>query len=97
MARTIRKGDRMWLVGQGVMTPVEATVVVLTDYVGKQVGLEFDEQVGVHNCDGHGKQGYCIWVCSWDLMTQEEYASKVAADAVLDSMNTHNYLDEYTF
>jgi len=97
MARTIRKGDRMWLVGQGTPTPVQATVIVLTSSAAKQVGIEFDTPVGVHSCDGHGKQGYCLWVCSWDVMTDEEYASKLAADSALDSINSHDYLEEYTF
>lgn len=25
-------------------------------------GVEFDEDIGEHNCYGHGKQGYCLWV-----------------------------------
>ena len=31
-------------------------------YNGFCYGVEFEENMYGHNCDGHGKQGYCLWV-----------------------------------
>lgn len=29
---------------------------------GRNYGVEFEENVGGHNCGGHGKQGHCLLV-----------------------------------
>lgn len=78
--KQIKRGDRFWCLGQGLSEPALGTVVAITSNVGKQIGLEFDEPIGGHNCDGKGKQGYCLWVRTFDILTEDEYQAKLAAD-----------------
>ena len=36
-------------------------------YDGRDYGVEFEENVGGHNCGGHGKQGHCLWARPYQL------------------------------
>ncbi len=38
------------------------TVIALTDEPGKAIGVEYDEAVGEHSCDGRGKDRFCSWI-----------------------------------
>ena len=86
MAKTIRKNDKVWIhnpriarIGKG---PQKATVVVVTDNLGKQVGVQFDEPgIGVHNCDGYGSNLNCLWVRATDVLNDAEVADLMALHA----------------
>lgn len=86
MAKTIRKGDNIWVNNQRVARvgkgPQKATVVVVTDNIGKQVGVQFEEPgIGVHNCDGYGSNSNCLWVRATDVLSEAEVSNLLALHA----------------
>jgi predicted nuclease of predicted toxin-antitoxin system len=87
----IRKGNTYWCVHRRLAMPKQATVIALTDNAGKQVGVQFDEDIQGHNCDGRGEKGRCLWMRPFNLYTDEEYEQvrqKLEQDAMnLQSMN----------
>lgn len=94
--KSIHKGDKFWCLGQGLAQPAFGTVIALTSNLGKQIGLEFDEPIGVHSCDGRGKEGYCLWVRAEDILTDDEYNAKQVADAATAASLAADDLDEIT-
>ena len=82
-AKKIVKGDKFVCLLPRLGTPLVGTVISLTTDETKQVGLEFDQQVNGHTCDGRGKEGHCLWTRPAFLLTIEEYEqqlkSKLAA------------------
>lgn len=71
--KKIKKGDRFVCLHPRITTHALGTVIAITSNPSKQIGLELDEPVGFHSCDGRGKDKYCIWVRTTDIFTQEEY------------------------
>lgn len=94
--KKIIKGDIFWCLGQGLSQPVKGTVIALTSNLGKRIGLEFAEPVGAHSCDGRGKDGYCLWVREDDILTEDEYQAKLAADAATTAALDAVDLEELT-
>lgn len=40
-------------------------------YVGKNdIGIAYDEPIGVHNCEGHCEEGHGCWVSESDLIPE---------------------------
>lgn len=49
-------------------------------YTGAYYGVEFEEDVSGHNCNGHGKQGYCLWVKPDSLLLARLINTKSASE-----------------
>lgn len=62
-------GDRVAYTGQEFKARLGAVgrVVAERKGPGKQVGVEFEVDVGGHSCDGVGKVGRCWWVLPGDV------------------------------
>jgi hypothetical protein len=90
-ATQIRKGDQFYYMGHE--TPMLGTVIALTSYAGKQIGLEFEGFSGGHSCDGRGKDGQCLWSRPWFILTPVEYQAKVDADAANSIKDTAQDLE----
>lgn len=91
--KKIVKGDKFWCLGQGLQKPLYGTVIAMSSYLGKQIGLEFDEPIG-HNCDGKGKDGHCLWVRTFDILTDDEYKAKLEAEALTSEVLASGDLEE---
>ena len=91
--KQIHRGDQFWCVGQGVVEPILGTVIALTSYCGKQIGLEFEGFSAGHSCDGRGKNKQCLWVTPGDIFTPTEYQAKLDADSAGDAANNAVDLD----
>lgn len=94
--KSIQKGDRFWCLGQGLSQPAIGTVIALTSNLGKRIGLEFDDPIGAHSCDGRGKNGYCLWVREFDILTDGEYQAKLEAEAATAAALSGEDLEELT-
>ena len=70
----IKKGEKFVCLHAHMSEPTVGTVIALTSDPGKMIGLEFEKDVGIHSCDGRGKNKYCIWVRPENILTEEEYA-----------------------
>lgn len=70
----VRKGDKFVCLHPRMAAPTVGSVIALTSDPGKMIGLEFENQVGVHSCDGRGKDKHCIWVHPDNILTEDEYA-----------------------
>jgi hypothetical protein len=70
----VKKGEQYWCVHRRLALPMQGTCIALTDNVGKQVGIQFEENIGGHSCDGRGEHGKCLWFRPSNLYTDEEYA-----------------------
>lgn len=83
----IRKGDKFVCLHPRMSQPAVGDVIALTSDPGKMIGLEFSDPIGLHSCDGRGKDGYCIWVRPEHLLTEDEFTeslkAKKAAQAAL--------------
>lgn len=79
--KSIKKGDKFWCLGQGIASPTLGTVIALTTNPAKSIGLQFDVNVGGHSCDNRGVHGQCLWVRSFDILTDEEYEAKKAVES----------------
>jgi len=66
---SIKKGDTLWCTLPRLAKPMKGTIIAITNTVGKQIGLEFEEEIGGHSCDGRGKEGHCLWCNLKDLAT----------------------------
>jgi|6_EtaG_2_1085325.scaffolds.fasta_scaffold30031_2 hypothetical protein len=60
-AKSLKKGDKYWCMLPRLKEPKKGKIISLSTSLSKQIGLEFDEDVGGHSCDGCGKQGYCLY------------------------------------
>lgn len=80
-------GDRVRALGCNwfnVQTEDTGTVVFVFDY--SNVGVQWDENIGGHSCDGHGKQGYCSWEVPYSIeILHEQEGIKENHLLVLDS------------
>ena len=86
--KSIKKGDKFWCLGQGIATPTFGTVIALTTNPAKSIGLQFDTKIGGHTCDGRGVEGCCLWVRPVDILTDEEFQAKNAAEAAMEEAAT---------
>jgi hypothetical protein len=59
-----------------------AKLVALTSEPGKIVGVEFNEDIGGHSCDGAGLQGHCMWILPENIFTTKEAEELRKLDAV---------------
>lgn len=49
----------------------KATVCCVGDFLtGMEIGIAFDEPIGVHDCHGHCEEGYGFWVGESDLIPE---------------------------
>ena len=69
----VKKGEKYWCVHRKLARPVLGTCIALTDNPGKAVAIEFEDKIGIHSCDGRGKDGHCIWLLPGNLYTEDEY------------------------
>lgn len=74
---TLKKGDKIFVAiprfERSGSPPMRATVVVLSNTPGKQIGVEFEQSgLGTHNCDGYGPSDNCLWVRPKDIMTADQ-------------------------
>ena len=67
------KGDRFVCLHPRMRNHLVGVVIVLTPDPAKNIGLQFDENIDGHSCDGRGKDGYCLWVRLNDILTESEY------------------------
>ncbi len=79
----IKKDDRFVCLHPRMQGIYVGRVIALTTDPAKAIGLEFDEPVGFHSCDGKGKDKHCIWVRPSDILTEEEHTirDKIKQDA----------------
>lgn len=49
-------------------------------YDGRDYGVEFEENVGGHNCSGRGKQGHCLWAKPDSLLLARLINTKPASE-----------------
>ena len=47
---------------------------------GAYYGVEFEEDVSGHNCNGHGKQGHCLWARPDSLLLAWQINTKPASE-----------------
>jgi hypothetical protein len=80
---TLKKGDEYWCMLPRLAEPKKGKIISLSTSTSKQVGLEFDEDVNGHSCDGRGKQGYCLY-CR---------VGHLANDDMLNAMKTQRQND----
>lgn len=45
--------------------------------LGMEIGIAYDEPIGVHNCSGHCEEGHGLWVSESDLIPE---SSKKASE-----------------
>lgn len=76
-AKKISKGDKFVCTLKRLSKPLIGTVIALTNEPGKKIGLEFEEDVKGHSCDGRGKDGHCLWASQYDILTKEEYEASL--------------------
>lgn len=81
----IKKGDKFVCLHPRMSAPVVGSVIALTSDPTKMIGLEFDDAVGFHSCDGRGKDKYCIWVRPEDILTEEEYTESIKAKEAIQA------------
>jgi len=91
--RKLKKGESYWVVGQRHLErPLKGKIVRLSNEPGKAIGIEFDQPIGGldkegqlwgvnHTCDGHGKQGHCLYVRPDQVLDEKEMASFNARQA----------------
>lgn len=72
-------GDRFYFVSKDAI----GTIIALTDIPGKMIGIELDDSVGFHSCDGRGKEGHCVWAYPEDVLSETEYSDMKNAKAVV--------------
>jgi hypothetical protein len=93
-AKKIVKGDKFVCLLPRLGSPLVGAVISLTADETKQIGLEFDQHVNGHSCDGRGKEGHCLWTRPAFLLTIEEYEQQLKAKlAAADNVGA-NDLDE---
>jgi len=89
MKRKLQIGDRVACVknyqGRSEAVNMYGRVVKLHGYDGR-VGIEFDEQINGHNCQGKGEHGKC-----WNIPSKPDYLlfmTEVDGVEVLDTSRT---------
>lgn len=58
-----------------LLAPVLGRIIAITTKPGKTVGVEFEEPIGLHSCDGRGKDKYCIWAALHHLVMPDQIAA----------------------
>jgi hypothetical protein len=75
--KELKKGETYWIVNaEDLDQPCKGKVVRLTKTPGKYVGVELEKPVGphiVHDCDGAGKLGRCLYCRVDQVLTDDEY------------------------
>lgn len=79
--KTISVGDRFVVTHEPRVASAWGNVIALTDEPGKMIGFELDEEVGIHSCDGRGKNGYCVWATPEMIYTESEWEAFQAEEA----------------
>lgn len=93
--KSIKKGDKFWSFSKRLPEPKYGTVIALTTNSGKQIGLQFDEEIeGCHDCEGRGEKNRCLWVRPWTILTDAEYKAKLEATKTIDEMSKVEDIDE---
>lgn len=72
-AKKISKGDTFICQHPRLGTAIPGKVIALTTDETKQIGLQFEQNVNGHSCDGRGPDGHCLWVRPQHILTLEEY------------------------
>ena len=69
MSHGYKVGDRVISLYGPVMF-AKATVCYVNESIpaGLEIGIAFDEPIGVHNCEGHCEEGHGYWVSESDLI-----------------------------
>jgi hypothetical protein len=79
--KQFEKGKTYWIINTDDLDhPRRGKIVRLTRTPGKYIGVEFAEPVGphiVHDCDGAGKPGHCLYCRPDQVLTDEEYSTYV--------------------
>ncbi len=73
--RVFRLDEKYWCVINRLPRPMLGRIIRLTNTIGKNIGLEFDEYVGGHSCDGFGVDGRCLWVTPQWIYSESEWES----------------------
>lgn len=73
----IQKGDKFVCMHPRMPAPFVGVVIALTTDPGKMIGLEFPDPIGIHSCDGRGKDKHCIWVRPEHIATEEEFTQSL--------------------
>ena len=42
--------------------------IIVTELIGLDYGVEFEDWEGGHSCDGFGEEGKCLWVYPNDMV-----------------------------
>jgi hypothetical protein len=75
--KVLKKGEVYWIVNaEDLDQPRRGKIVRLTRTPGKYVGVELEKPVGphiVHDCDGAGKAGHCLYCRVDQVLTDDEY------------------------
>ena len=79
-ASKVSVGDKMWCTHRRLSSPLLGTIIALTDEPGKVIGLEFEEDMNGHSCDGRGPDRHCLWVSSVHILTEVEYEDRITAE-----------------
>jgi hypothetical protein len=83
-AAKIVKGQKLWCIHRQLLKPMLGVVICLTTEPGKQIGLQFEEQVPARlahlDLDGRGKKGYCVWAHVSHVLTEQEYQDKLVSE-----------------
>ena len=80
----IKKGDVVFCVhrkaidgGQTPGMPIKGIILGITARANRQIAIELEEAVAfAHDCEGRGKEGHCIWVRPWHVLTPAEWETK---------------------
>lgn len=93
----IVKGDKFICTHPRLGDALIGTVIALTKDETKMIGLQFDEPMNGHTCDGRGKDKHCLWVRPAHLMTVEDYEDQMKAKEAARELTKANDLEELTF
>lgn len=80
----IKKGDTVFCVHRKAIDggtvpgmPIQGKIIGITSRENRQIAIELDEPVQfAHSCEGRGKDGHCIWVRPWHVLTPAEWETK---------------------
>ena len=75
-AKSLKKGDEYWCMLTRLPVPKKGKIIALSTSLAKQIGLEFDEDVGGHSCDGRGKDGHCLY-CRVEHLATDVMAKQI--------------------
>ncbi len=92
--KKIVKGDVFICLHPRLGAAIPGKVIALTSDETKQIGLEFDQNVNGHSCDGRGLDGHCLWVRPQYILTPAEYEQELKAKQAAADVIAANDLEE---